>query len=229
MEAIVLAGGFGTRLQSVVNDVPKPMADINGKPFLSYLIEYLKLYKIDKIVLSIGYMSESIQRYYENIENIKFVIEDKPLGTGGAIKKALNAVTGNEVLVLNGDSFFNIDLDSFVKNFRDSETMMSIAVKPMNNFDRYGNVIIENSIVKKFEEKKFTKIGYINGGIYIIRRTIFDFFSENSERFSFETDFLARKVRIIRPIASVFDGFFIDIGIPEDYVRAKTELPNYFK
>ena len=113
MEAIILAGGKGTRLQSVVSDVPKPMADVNGRPFLSYLLHFLSTKGVRKVVLSVGYKHEVISNYYSNcFENMSicYAIENEPLGTGGALVESLKQVTDSNVLLLNGDSFFDINL-----------------------------------------------------------------------------------------------------------------------
>ena len=227
MEAIILAGGFGTRLQGVINDVPKPMADINGKPFLSYLMEYLSKQGLDKILLSVGYKYEIIRTYfgsrYNNME-IEYVIENEPLGTGGAVKESLKHVHGDDAIVLNGDSYFNVDLKEMLGFYHAHNGLLTIAVKPMHNFDRYGTVILKEDKIIDFQEKIFKKFGYINGGIYIMNKSISDHFTQRNAAFSFEADILEKKVGTIQPFAFTDDGYFIDIGIPEDYARAQQEF-----
>ncbi|OGW31447.1 MAG: hypothetical protein A3J81_02870 [Nitrospirae bacterium RIFOXYB2_FULL_43_5] len=227
MEAIILAGGAGTRLRSLVKDVPKPMADINGKPFICYLLDYLAAYDVKKILLSVGYKYEAIKDYfgvqYKNM-NIKYVIEDKPLGTGGALKKALMAAEGEEFMVLNGDTFFNIDLRKMIDFHHAEDSILTIAVKPMHDFDRYGAVNIKDSRVVGFEEKTFKRCGYINGGVYAMKKTISGFFDPDKDAFSFEVDFLHKKINNIRPFAFISDDYFIDIGMPDDYKKAQEEL-----
>ncbi|EJE3575681.1 nucleotidyltransferase family protein, partial [Campylobacter coli] len=176
MQAIVLAGGLGTRLRSVVQDLPKPMAPINGKPFLAFVLEYLKKQGITEIILSVSYKYELIQEYFKDEFHgmkIHYNIEKELLGTGGAIKDALKLVK-NEVYVVNGDTFFDIDLKKLVLN----GSKICIALKQMQNFDRYGTVNVdEQGIVTSFEEKVFKKQGLINGGIYLLKKDIFDEFS----------------------------------------------------
>jgi D-glycero-alpha-D-manno-heptose 1-phosphate guanylyltransferase len=226
LEAIILAGGFGTRLQSVVKNLPKPMADINNKPFLDYILDYLLKYEITDVVLSVGYKQEVIkEKYKESYKsiNIKYASEDEPLGTGGAIKNALQYIEGEHVVVLNGDTFFDIDLKEFIEQHIFTKTDATLALKKMYKFDRYGRVDIEGNYVKGFIEKDFCEEGLINGGIYILKKEIFDKYSF-SKNFSFENDILEKKVSSINIGAYVSDGFFIDIGIPEDYARAKLYL-----
>ncbi len=232
MQAIILAGGAGTRLQSLVKDVPKPMADINGKPFICYLLDYLAAYDVKKILLSVGYRYEIIRDYfgsqYKDMD-IRYVIEDKPLGTGGALKKALMVVEGEEFIVLNGDTFFNLDLKKMIDLHHAEDSILTIAVKPMHDFDRYGTVIMKDNRVVGFEEKSFKHFGYINGGIYVIKKAISEFFDYDKDTFSFETDFLYKKINDIYPCVFICDDYFIDIGIPDDYKKAQRELAHIFK
>ncbi|EPI3216169.1 D-glycero-D-manno-heptose 1-phosphate guanosyltransferase [Campylobacter coli] len=215
MQAIVLAGGLGTRLRSVVQDLPKPMAPINGKPFLAFVLEYLKKQGITEIILSVSYKYELIQEYFKDEFHgmkIHYNIEKELLGTGGAIKDALKLVK-NEAYVVNGDTFFDIDLKKLVLN----SSKICIALKQMQNFDRYGTVNVdEQGIVTSFEEKVF-KQGLINGGIYLLKKDIFDEFSLE-KKFSFE-EFLQENYKLLKIQTQIFDDYFIDIGIPEDYIK----------
>ncbi|EDO6856855.1 NTP transferase domain-containing protein [Campylobacter coli] len=214
MQAIVLAGGLGTRLRSVVQDLPKPMAPINGKPFLAFVLEYLKKQGITEIILSVSYKYELIQEYFKDEFHgmkIHYNIEKELLGTGGAIKDALKFVK-NEVYVLNGDTFFDIDLKKPVLN----SSKICIALKQMQNFDRYGTVNVdEQGIVTSFEEKVFKKQGLINGGVYLLKKDIFNNFSLE-RKFSFE-EFLQENYKTLKIQTQIFDDYFIDIGIPQDY------------
>lgn len=229
MEAIILAGGFGTRLQSVVKDVPKPMADINGKPFLEYLLRYLSSYNINSVILSVGYKQNIIKNYFNDKFNnitIKYSCEEEPLGTGGAIKQALkyiNPQTKDGVLIINGDTFFQLDL--FKLQLADKNFDILLSVKKMKDFDRYGTVKIEDTKIIGFTEKKFQKEGYINCGVYIIKKDIFNSVSLNN--FSFET-FLQNNVDLnITPFISNA-SYFIDIGIPEDYKQSQIDFKEIF-
>ncbi|EAI3824314.1 D-glycero-D-manno-heptose 1-phosphate guanosyltransferase, partial [Campylobacter coli] len=214
MQVIVLAGGLGARLRSVVQDLPKPMAPINGKPFLAFVLEYLKKQGITEIILSVSYKHELIQEYFKDEFHgvkIHYNIEKELLGTGGAIKDALKFVK-NEVYVLNGDTFFDIDL----KKLTLSSSKICIALKQMQNFDRYGTVNVDDQgFATSFEEKIFKKQGLINGGIYLLKKNIFDEFNLE-EKFSFE-EFLQENCKTLKIQTQIFDDYFIDIGIPEDY------------
>jgi len=230
IEAIVLAGGKGTRLQSVVSDVPKPMAPVGEKPFLEYILKYLKRNGISKVILSVGYKWEVIKNYFGNhYDGIELVysVENEPLGTGGAIKQALSYVDGRQVLVINGDTFFDIPLkDLFEKVSPDVDLVLSL--KEMHDFDRYGSVEVDNNNrVTAFREKEFCHRGYINGGIYRIGKELFNGF-DLPKVFSFE-GFMQERREEINPSALVFEGYFIDIGVPEDYAKAQREIGEHFE
>lgn len=231
MEAIILAGGFGTRLQPIVKDVPKPMADVNGRPFLSYLTDYLIVQGVGKVLLSVGYKYEIIKSYfgfkYKSID-IEYVIENEPLGTGGAIREALKSVKGEEAIILNGDTFFNLDLKKMVNFHSAHNSMVTIAVKPMCNFDRYGTVILKGDRIIGFKEKSFKDSGFVNGGVYVVNKGIFDSFKQHNN-FSFEVDFLQKNADKSNLNAFLSDSYFIDMGIPEDYAKAQKELGEIFK
>ncbi|MFG5095637.1 MULTISPECIES: D-glycero-D-manno-heptose 1-phosphate guanosyltransferase [Campylobacter] len=214
MQTIVLAGGLGTRLKSVVQDLPKPMAPINGKPFLTFVLEYLKKQGITEVILSVSYKYELIQEYFkEEFEGmrIRYNIEKELLGTGGAIKDALKLIQ-NQAYVLNGDTIFDIDLKKLALN----NGKICIALKQMQNFDRYGTVNVDDQgIVTSFEEKVFKKQGLINGGIYLLKKDIFDEF-DLEKKFSFE-EFLQENFKLLKIQTQIFDDYFIDIGVPQDY------------
>lgn len=226
-EAIILAGGAGTRLRSVVSDLPKPMADVAGRPFLAYQLDYLVASAVSHLVLSVGYRHEKIMAYFGDRYvgvPISYVVEDEPLGTGGAIREALKAVTGDEALVLNGDTFFPVDLAGMRQQLRKQRAGLIMAVKELFRFDRYGTVIISEERVAGFREKGYCEQGYINGGIYALTRGITAFFPDRPN-FSLESEVLTANVGQIGVIPFRSDAYFIDIGIPEDYLRAQTELP----
>ncbi|AIH04364.1 MULTISPECIES: nucleotidyltransferase family protein [Thermodesulfobacterium] len=227
-EAIVLAGGLGTRLRNVIKDIPKPMADINGKPFLEYVLKYLSHMEIKNVVLSVGYKHESIINYFGNSFlnlGLKYSIEEKPLGTGGAIKKSLNLINSKDVFVLNGDTIFLVDLRDFYRFHKSKKSFVTIALKEILNPERYGSVEIdEKSKIRSFYEKGIKKDKtLINGGIYIINKEFF--LSQNLPyKFSFEKDFLQKFYKDFDFYGYVSDAYFIDIGIPEDYEKAKNEF-----
>ncbi len=223
MQAIILAGGFGTRLQSVVNDLPKPMASVNGKPFLCYILNQLSKFKFDKVVLAVGYIKEAIISYFKDeYRGMKIVysIEDSPLGTGGCIKKALNLIDDDYCYIINGDTYFNIDFTKLNKP-RD----ILIACKYLENFSRYGTVEIKDGKIVKFNEKEYREKGYINGGIYLIRKNLISQFDLN-DKFSLEKDFFEKYIGTLSIDAFCSDDYFIDIGIPEDYFKAQEDFKN---
>ena len=222
MEAIILAGGLGTRLRSVVREVPKCMAPVDGKPFLQYLLEWLGRFDISHVVLSVGYLKESVMRFVDSQKwpfTISYAIEKEPLGTGGGIRLALQHCRENQVFVLNGDTFFNVDLRTlpFV-------APVTVALKPMQDFDRYGAVEWDGDLVTAFHEKEPCPDGLINGGVYAIDRSQLDL-SLYPKKFSFEKEVLEPLAELKQVAGRVREGYFIDIGIPEDYARAQRELP----
>lgn len=226
-EAIILAGGLGTRLRSVVADVPKCMAPVKGKPFLAYIIAYLEKQGIQRFIFSLGYKSEIITHYLDEhftaLEKV-YVTEEEPLGTGGAIKAACKYVTGKNVLVFNGDTFFDIDLKKLSGFHQQHHAVCSLALKPMINFNRYGTVETNSDgSITAFREKQFCESGLINGGIYALQASEL-LKASLPEKFSFEKDFLEVQTGSGKLFATTFDNYFIDIGIPEDYERANHEL-----
>jgi len=226
VEAIVLAGGLGTRLQSVVNNVPKPMALINEKPFLEYILQYLQNSGVKRVILSVGYKWELIKEYFGNKFNsieLIYSIENEPLGTGGAIKKALSKVISSEAYIVNGDTFFNINLSALELSH---SSKLQLSLKKMYNFDRYGCVESNiDNIVTNFTEKSYKEVGNINGGVYLTKVDIFDGY-ELADIFSFE-EFMEINFTKLVITTKVFDNYFIDIGIPEDYKRAQSEMIKY--
>jgi D-glycero-alpha-D-manno-heptose 1-phosphate guanylyltransferase len=226
-EAIILAGGLGTRLKSVVADVPKCMAPINGVPFIKFIIDDLQKQGITRFIFSLGYKSESIidfvEEKYSQLEKV-YVIEKEPLGTGGAIKESCKKVNGKSVLVLNGDTLFAVNLKTLGAFHTTQQHTCTLALKPMTDFSRYGAVETDNNnAVTAFHEKKFFTKGLINGGVYALDAK--QFLQESlPEIFSFEKDYLEANIGNHKLYGIAFDSYFIDIGIPEDYERANKEL-----
>ena len=224
--AIILAGGLGTRLRTVINDLPKPMAPVNDKPFLHYIFQYLKQERIGEVILSVGYKHEVIEDFfgkeYLGIK-IQYSVEEEPLGTGGGIKQAFDLITG-PAYVLNGDTFFGVNLHGFSDFYFERGSDMVLALKDLQNFDRYGTVQLNaESRITKFEEKKFLTEGLINGGVYFFDKSLFTKV-ETGQKFSFEKDVLEKYTRELKFTGKTFDGYFIDIGIPEDYNKAQHDF-----
>ncbi len=223
-ECIILAGGFGTRLQSVVNDRPKCLAPIGDNPFLEYLLSYIAQQGVQHVVLSLGYKHELVEEWllgYQGSLHITTVVEKEPLGTGGGIRLALQHTSGTSVFVANGDTFFPVQLDKLLHIHQNGEFKATLALKPLRNFDRYGSVELKNQRIIAFREKQFCADGLINGGVYLLQRDVLD---PLPEKFSFEQDFLEREIDRSTIGGVVEDAYFIDIGVPEDYERAQMEL-----
>jgi len=225
MEVIILVGGLGTRLSHIVKDVPKPMAPVGDVPFLVHVFEYLLKFEVKRVVLATSYKTEIIEGFlgnnYKGI-GISYSIETEPLGTGGGIKKALTCCSREDVCVLNGDTYFNVDLIEMQKYHKKNNAILTVALKKMYNFDRYGTVEVDGNSIVKFNEKKKEKEGYINGGIYFIKRDSLN--GINEKVFSFEKNYLEKFVLEGLFKGFISDGYFIDIGVPEDYYRANNEL-----
>lgn len=229
---IILAGGLGTRLRSVVSEVPKCMAPVGGKPFLWYLLKYLTRFDVSKVVLSVGYLRDVIIDWVDEHGGefpfgFDYAVELQPLGTGGGIKKAMEKTQSDDVVVLNGDTFFQVNLGELYGNHRLYPASITLALKPMRNFSRYGNVRINGGQVVAFEEKKECREGLINGGVYVVNK-LGKVFENLPDRFSFETEVLQPQCEQGNLYGAVQDGYFIDIGIPEDYRRTCEELPRMF-
>lgn len=234
MQAIILAGGFGTRLQEVLKDAPKPMAPIANRPFLFYLLSYLKKHNITNIVFSVCYLKEQIEEYFGNEFlgiNIKYAIEIEPLGTGGAIVNSLQYIDQSKpVIILNGDTFLEVNYSNLIDSHIQSKSDFTIALNKVDDCSRYGIVKTNiKNIVTDFQEKSGKKIkGNINSGIYVINPKIFLQY-ELEKKFSFETDFLTKFTTKLNINAFKSRNYFIDIGIPEDYQKAVNEIPDKIK
>lgn len=224
-EVIVLAGGMGTRLKGVLPDIPKCMAPVQGKPFLTYVLDYLANQGISKVTLSVGYRKDQIISFFGDRYGplfIDYAIENEPLGTGGAVKFALNFCIQDEVFVVNGDTYFMADLPAMEKMHFKSPADITIAVKHLYETGRYGLVILnQDGRITDFLEKDLSKGGgWINGGIYLLNRKIFNDFPQ--QKFSLENDFFKVKSVDLKFQAFQSDGFFLDMGIPEDYFKTQT-------
>jgi len=226
-EAIILAGGLGTRLRSVVADLPKCMAPVAGKPFLYFVIEHLLKQGIDRFIFSVGYKSEMIIDYvnaqYPDLDK-QFSIEAEPLGTGGAVKLACSLASEDNVLVLNGDTLFKIDIEWLSAFHSSNSADCSLCLKPMNDFNRYGVVELnEDASIVSFLEKQQYDFGLINGGVYALN--VESFTKEDlPQKFSFEKEYLEVFFDKRKMYGLLQDEYFIDIGIPEDFEKAQQEL-----
>jgi D-glycero-alpha-D-manno-heptose 1-phosphate guanylyltransferase len=223
MEAIILAGGFGTRLQSVVPDLPKPMAAIQGRPFLAILLDALITAGFTSAILAVGYRYEAIRDYFGETYNslsLAYSIETEPLGTGGAIALALKQIAGSQCFVVNGDTFLELDYQAMLANHLEERSILTVAVHEVPDANRYGALDIEENRILGFFEKGSSGPGIINGGVYVLSTDLFSRY-DFPTAFSFETDLLMVHVHELKPLAFPTAGFFIDIGVPEDYHRAQ--------
>jgi D-glycero-alpha-D-manno-heptose 1-phosphate guanylyltransferase len=228
-ECIILAGGLGTRLRSEVSDLPKCMAPVAGKPFLHWVIQYLQSQKITDFLFSVGYMHEAIEEYiaehHPNL-NVKFSVEAEPLGTGGAVHLASQLCVEKDILIVNGDTLFEADLQRLYNYHLQNKAHCSLALKPMKNFDRYGVVETDDQDnILSFQEKKYMDAGLINGGVYLLNLSAFKQL-HFSDKFSFEKDYLEKYAGTQKMIGIPDTGYFIDIGIPEDFKKANNDLKN---
>jgi len=227
MECIILAGGLGTRLRSAVPDLPKCMAPVAGKPFLSHIIDFLQQQGVKSFIFSLGYMHEVIEHFLQMSYpalNYQVCIEEEPLGTGGAIRLACSAATQENVLVLNGDTLFSIDAGKLMGFHLRETASCTLSLKPMKDFDRYGVVEInQEGSIQSFREKQYYQEGLINGGVYALNVQSF-MELPFPDKFSFEKDYLEKYFSMQKMKGLIQDAYFIDIGIPEDFVRANKEL-----
>jgi D-glycero-alpha-D-manno-heptose 1-phosphate guanylyltransferase len=226
--ALILAGGLGTRLKHLLDDIPKPMAPIKGKPFLHFIIDNLIEAKFERIVFSLGYRAEVVSDYFgHSAYHVKFdyITEPEQLGTGGAIKHGIieAGLMDEDILyILNGDTYCDIPFDEMLEFHQENNSDLTISAKTMQNFDRYGTIeISESGKIQKFQEKMPRESGIINTGIYIVKPKTFLAHCPVEEKFSFEKDIMEKNVNILNIYAFLNDGFFIDIGIPEDYEKAQ--------
>jgi D-glycero-alpha-D-manno-heptose 1-phosphate guanylyltransferase len=233
-EMLILAGGLGTRLQSHVSNVPKPMAPILGRPFLALFLEYWISQGIEKFVISIGYKASVIKNYFSDSfmgAEIIYSEEDSPLGTGGAIKKSLesNFFSNELIMIANGDTWLDINSNNFFMDFKKQSLPGSICLFHIDENDRYGSVFINgNGSIQKFDS--INRGGHlINGGCYIFERIFLTQYLVNyPDIFSFEADVLEKLSSERLLGSSIYKSDFLDIGIPEDYLKAELLIKKYF-
>ncbi len=225
-EAIILAGGLGTRLRSAVPDLPKCLAPVGGRPFIGYVTDYFRREGIERFIFALGYKSAHFDTFFRTEfphGNYAVSLEAEPLGTGGAIRQACDHVEGKTVLILNGDTFFRIGLQDLTEFHAAKHAACTLCLKPMQDIDRFGVVeLAADDRVLRFREKQYYPAGLINGGVYALEKAAL-LHREWPKIFSFEKDYLEAG-REERLYGLVQDRYFIDIGIPEDYRRAHEEL-----
>ena len=234
MEAIVLAGGLGTRLREAVADVPKPMAPISGRPFLEYLLNYWIEQGVDRFILSVGYKWEIIQNHFgSNYKRaaIEYSFENMPMGTGGGVLLAIKQLTEKQpFLLLNGDTFFKVPLTEFLEFHNQNAAEISLALRQISGANRYDWVILnnDNSVEAIEPRSQELKSGQINGGVYLLNPEIFkDETWDGSSKLSLENDMIPQALNANRKLKGfICAEKFIDIGIPEDYQAAASFFEN---
>lgn len=227
-DIVILAGGLGERLRHIVSNRQKTMALVSGRPFLDYILTDLEKKDFRRAVIAVSYLADQVREFYGDrfgkIE-LKYSVEDVPLGTGGALMKASKLCNGERFFAINGDTFFDVDYDLMRKNHIRNSAEITLAGKEKPNFKRHGTVVFDaDGTVTDFAEKSFAEKGYINGGIYLINKKVFD--DKYPQKFSFETDIL--QTLKFKTACVPFEGYFIDIGVPHDYFRSQTEIPMLF-
>ena len=227
VKAIVLAGGLGTRLVPITGNVPKPMAAIGSRPFLEYVLDYLISQGIEEAILAVSYEWQQIQAHFGKTYRgllLRYSVEDQPLGTGGAIRQALEFCSDDMVAVLNGDTLFQVNLGKMAELHERHNGLLTMALKYADDCGRFGRVEISaDDVVTGFLEKSGGGPGWINGGVYMAMRRLFELFPM-PEKFSFELDMVEANVDRIRPLAYRSGEYFIDMGVPEDFERARIEV-----
>jgi D-glycero-alpha-D-manno-heptose 1-phosphate guanylyltransferase len=225
MEAIILSGGFGTRLREVVPDLPKPMASVAGRPFLEILLLSLASKGFKRIILSVGFMANKISDHFGHRfagMELLYAVENSPLGTGGAVRLALSKCLQDHVFVFNGDTYLDLEVDA-VESLWLKLRHPIIVGRELAATERYGRLLTSENRVTGFSEKGLKGHGLINAGCYVLNRDQLDHFALN-QAFSIETDFLTSAVKSIPVEVFVTTGLFIDIGIPQDYALAQALL-----
>lgn len=231
MQAILLAGGLGTRLRSVINDRPKPMAIIEGRPFMEYVTRELCRGGITDIIFAVGYKGSMVEEHFGDGSRLGFhasyAYEESLLGTAGAIKNAARFVTGDRFYVLNADTFYQIDYTRLAKQQGLQNLDMALVLREVADVSRYGEAVLDSQgILTSFNEKTDeVRAGTINGGVYLMRRELLDTIPDG--KVSLENDMIPLWMREGRRLGGfVNHGYFIDIGIPEAYYQFQEDVKN---
>lgn len=223
---MILAGGFGTRLRSILGEIPKPLAPIRGRPFLAWILDALSQQGLRRVILATGFKGEDVQavlgRRWLNMALI-YSHEQEPLGTGGAIVRAAERVRNDAFFVLNGDTWVKLNYAAFNRRVHESGARFGMALAKVPDVSRYGAVCVHEGRVARFVEKGQAGSGYVNAGVYRIHRSLLSSFPLTTP-FSFETEVLIPLASRERIVAYEETADFIDIGVPADYARAQREF-----
>jgi NDP-sugar pyrophosphorylase family protein len=227
-DVIILCGGLGKRLRDIVRNRPKPMLEINGRPFLDILIEYVSGFGFKRFILCAGYKGAVVEEYYKSKKwsGIELLIskEKTPLGTGGAIKNAQRLINTSIFLVMNGDSFCRIELDKFYNFHINKRPLASIALTKVTGSKDYGSIMLDDSqrIISFKEKAEADGESTINAGLYIFDKEALDLMPPN-KNFSLEYDFFPDNIDK-GLYGYMTKGLFIDIGTPERHKKATDVL-----
>lgn len=228
MQAILLAGGLGTRLRSVVNDRPKPMALIGDKPFMEYVVHELSRHDIREIIFAVGYKGSMVEEYFGDGSRfgvkVSYAYEEELLGTAGAIKNAGRFVTEDSFFVLNADTFYQMDYSRLLRVKEEKALEMALVLREVPDISRYGAAVLSDGMLTGFNEKvKVSCPGTINGGVYLMNRELLE--AIPSGKVSLENEMIPVWMKEGRRLGGfVNDGYFIDIGIPEDYFKFQRDV-----
>lgn len=225
-QAVVLAGGKGTRLGNLTSDTPKPLLKVGDRIFLEFVLLDLKAKGISEVVLLVGYLAEKFEAYLGDGSafglSIKYAYEEEPLGTGGSIYSALDMLQNN-FLVINGDTIFDVNIWRLYRQFQQGGSYGVIALRNVKDVSRYASIRMQGSSISSYVEKGFSGSGLISGGVYILSKRLI--VSLGLPRCSLESDVFPVAIQSDLLCGEIFDSFFIDIGIPCDFDRAQIDVP----
>ena len=228
MEAILLAGGLGTRLRSVVSDRPKPMALIEGRPFMEYVVHQLAKSGVDRVIFAVGYKGSMVEEYFRDGSafgiRAAYAYEETLLGTAGAIRNAASLLCGGQAFVLNGDTFYQIDYGRLGAAMEEKGLDMALVLREVPDISRYGEAVLTEGMLTGFNEKsQESRPGTINGGVYLLKKSLIEEIPQG--KVSLENEMIPRWLKEGKRLGGfVNDGYFIDIGIPEDYFRFQEDV-----
>lgn len=223
-EAIILAGGLGTRLRSAVGDLPKPLALVQGRPLVAWVLDALERQGIRHVILATGYKAELVRETLGlrwGRMDLEYAVESSPLGTGGAMANAARLIEGDSAFVVNGDTYLELDYAAFAVAMRDSGAQIGMALAHVPDVSRYGAVEVSDGRVVGFSEKGAKGSGWINAGVYRLTRAVWESL-DASRAYSFEHEILPAAAAQGAVHAYTATRGFIDIGIPDDYRRAQS-------
>lgn len=226
LDAIIMAGGKGSRLMPLTKDVPKPLLNVGEKPIIEYNIDRLSDFGVKNVYLSVNYLAEQLKEYFGDGSNkglnIQYIEESEPLGTLGAVSKVANEIANDYVLVMNSDLLTNVDFEEFFVDFIKSKVELSLVSIPYKVNVPYAVLETDDNKIKSFQEKP-SYTYYTNGGIYLLKRETLKMIPENS--FYNATDLIDELIKLNKDVGSYpLLGYWLDIGKHEDYIKAQEDI-----